>query len=40
VRDLVAQVVLDLKLDPVFIHRIDHAGFHQVLPQEFLVALV
>src|SRR5688572_16314801 len=40
VRDLVAEVVLDFELDPIFVHRIDHARFHQVLPQEFLMALV
>src|SRR5438270_13145048 len=39
-RDLIPQIVLDLELDAVFVHRIDHARLNLVLPQEFLVALV
>src|SRR5437764_13460105 len=40
VRDLIAQIVLHLELDPVFVHRINDAGLDLVLPEEFLVTLV
>jgi hypothetical protein len=40
VRDLIAQIILDLELDSVFVERIDYAGLHLVLPEELSVALV
>ena len=40
VRDLIAQIVLDLVLNPIFIKRIDDMGLDRVIAQKRFVALI